>query len=95
MCRKLRYQLFVQFSCMSFAKAIGERNQFVLFSLVLSYSLFGPICFVWFQLLDCILDIHKNSFNIRICSDSKNQLLGIKCVCSATQFIQQLDHTRQ
>jgi hypothetical protein len=36
-------------------------NKFVLFSLVLGYSLFGPICSLWFQLLDCILDMHKYS----------------------------------
>jgi hypothetical protein len=38
----------------------NRRNEPIcLFCVFIGYSLFGPICFVWFQLLDCILDIQN------------------------------------
>jgi hypothetical protein len=55
----------------------NRRNESIcLFSVFLSYSLFGPICFVWFQLLDCIWDIQKYSVKLCIYCDSKSQVSG-------------------
>lgn len=53
-----------------------RKESISLFSLVLSYSVFGPICSVWFQLLDHILDIHKYSVKICFFLIKKRQLLG-------------------